>query len=89
MKRSPDAVAAFSVRPIDTSIRKHKLPWQLVESRKNAILAVPGGLWPAHDLSAGKLEDPGRCSSATTYEQVAYQISNDGFCNAEFPERRN
>ena len=46
-------------RIIDTSLQKHKLPQQLTESGKNAILVVPQGPRDAPDSFAGKLEDPG------------------------------
>lgn len=44
---------------IDTTLRKYKLPQQLFESGKNAILVVPEGPRNAPDSFAGKLEDAG------------------------------
>lgn len=44
---------------IDTTLGKYKLPQQLYESGKNAILVVPEGSRNAPDSFAGKLEDAG------------------------------
>jgi hypothetical protein len=44
---------------IDTTLSKYKLPQQLFESGKNAILVVPEGPRNAPDSFAGKLEDAG------------------------------
>jgi hypothetical protein len=44
---------------IDTTLSKYKLPQQLYESGKNAILVVPEGPRNAPDSFAGKLEDEG------------------------------
>ncbi|MCX6145250.1 MAG: hypothetical protein NTZ35_18760 [Ignavibacteriales bacterium] len=44
---------------IDTTLSKYKLPQQLYESGKNAILVVPEGPRNAPDSYAGKLEDTG------------------------------
>jgi hypothetical protein len=44
---------------IDTVLSKYKLPQQLYESGKNAILVVPEGPRNAPDSYAGKLEDAG------------------------------
>ena len=44
---------------IDTTLSKYKLPQQLYESGKNAILVIPEGPRNAPDSFAGKLEDAG------------------------------
>jgi hypothetical protein len=44
---------------IDTAMGKYKLPQQLFESGKNAILVLPEGPRNAPDSYAGKLEDAG------------------------------
>lgn len=44
---------------IDTTLSRYKLPQQLYESGKNAILVVPEGPRNAPDSYAGKLEDEG------------------------------
>jgi hypothetical protein len=44
---------------IDTTLSRYKLPQQLYESGKNAILVVPEGPRNAPDSFAGKLEDAG------------------------------
>ena len=44
---------------IDTTLSKYKLPQQLYESGKNAILVVPEGPRNAPDSYSGKLEDAG------------------------------
>lgn len=44
---------------IDTTLSRYKLPQQLFESGKNAILVVPEGPRNAPDSFAGKLEDAG------------------------------
>ena len=44
---------------IDTTLSRYKLPQQLYESGKNAILLVPEGPRNAPDSFAGKLEDAG------------------------------
>lgn len=44
---------------IDTTLSKYKLPQQVYESGKNAILVVPEGPCNAPDSYAGKLEDEG------------------------------
>jgi hypothetical protein len=44
---------------IDTTLKRYRLPQQLAESGKNAILVVPEGPRNAPDYFGGKLEDPG------------------------------
>jgi len=44
---------------IDTTLSRYKLPQQLYESGKNAVLVVPEGPRNAPDSYAGKLEDEG------------------------------
>jgi len=46
-------------KDIDSTLSKYKLPQQLYESGKNAILVVPEGPRNAPDSFAGKLEDAG------------------------------
>lgn len=44
---------------IDTVLKRYRLPQQMAESGKNAILVVPEGPRNAPDSFGGKLEDPG------------------------------
>ena len=46
-------------RTLDTALQTHRLPQQLAQSGKNAILVVPQGPCHAPDSYAGKLEDAG------------------------------